>query len=142
MPDDGQLLDPPKPADKPKPRYGHRAELIRQLHDRNPKMPPSVIAKKVGCAPGHVTDTLKRYLNGIQLSDLDEFRSDKPAIFEAIQHRTLASISDEHLANASYLQLVTGAAILEDKLRLMSGLPTSIHVTALVDLAEVLRSRE
>lgn len=105
-------------------------------------MPPSVIAKKVGCAKSNVSYVLNKYLNGIEPAELEDFRAEKANAFEALQLRTLASITDKDIRNASYLQRVTGAAIIQDKLQLMNGLPTSIHVTALLDIADLLRKRE
>ena len=118
------------------------APKIRALRERYPEMSQSAIARRVGCRPSNVTGVLKTYLNGIPEADLEQFRVCKTEVLEAIQHRTLSSITPAHLAKASALQLVTAAAILEDKIRLRQGQPTSIHANLLVDLAEVLRQRD
>ena len=51
----------------------------------------------------------------------------------------VVGIDDEKISKANVLQLSTSAGILIDKAALMSGQPTSIHVTALVDVLDVLR---
>jgi len=116
--------------------------MIRKLRDRNPNMPQAVIAKKTGCSEANVSQVLKSYLKEITPDELNQFRADKPAILESVQHRALSSLTPEHFTNASFQQIVTGVAILQDKIQLMSGLPTSIHVTALVDVLEQLRKRD
>lgn len=130
------------PADTPKPRKGERAAQIRSLAVRYPELSHSDIAKTVGCDPSNVPRVLNTFLGTKSLDNLEEFRADKTQIFEALQYRALSSITDESLAKANPLQLITGAAILQDKIQLMSGLPTSIHVTALLDIADMLRKRE
>ena len=136
---DGILIEPDAP---PAPRKGERADMIRHLYERNPRTPRAVIARKVGCTEGNVSQVLKSYLQGITPDELSDFRENKPAIFEALQHRTLASITAEDITKASYMQRVTGAAILQDKVSLMRGQPTSIHVHALVDVLDALRRRD
>jgi len=106
-------------------------------------MPQSVIAEKVGCSQANVTQVLKRYVKNVTPEELADFREYKPDILEAVQHTALASLTPAHYSNSSFMQIVTGVAIIQDKLQLMSGLPTSIHVTALVDvLGELRRRRE
>ena len=130
------------PAEQPKPRKGERAAKIRQLALRHPELSQADIAKKVGCKPQNVSGVLATFLADKKYDELQEFRENKTEIFEAVQYNALASITSDHLRNASFQQLVTGAAILQDKIQLMSGLPTSIHVTALVDVLEQLRKRD
>jgi hypothetical protein len=124
------------------PRWGERAEHIRLLHDRYPAMPPSVIADKVGCDPSNVTRVISRYVKAVSLEELQDFQGSKADIYDAIQHKALASVTEESMSKCNGLQLVTMAAILEDKSRLVRGQPTSIHVHALVDVLEALRQRE
>ena len=96
----------------------------------------------MGCKPQNVSGVLSTFLAEKPYSDLQDFRENKVDIFEAVQYKALSSITPEHYSNASFQQLITGAAILQDKIQLMSGLPTSIHVTALVDVLEQLRKRD
>jgi len=114
------------------------AEHIRLLHDRFPAMGASAIANKVGCDESTVRGVLSRYTRSCSLEQLREFQANEADILDAIREKTLASITDEKLANATYLQLVTGAAILIDKSRLLKGQPTSIHVTALVNVLDAI----
>jgi len=124
------------------PRWGERAAEIRKLSLRYPELSPSDIARKVGCTPDNVYQVLSRFLGKNTTDELSTFQENKPDLLEALQYRTLASITDSDITNASYLQRITGAAIIEDKIRLMRGQPTSIHVHALVDVLDALRMRE
>ena len=124
------------------PRWGERAEHIRLLHDRYPAMPPSVIANKVGCDPSNVTRVINRYVKSVSLEELQDFQSTKADIYDAMQHKALSSITDESLSKCNALQLVTVAAILEDKNRLVRGQPTAIHAHVLVDVLAMLRERD
>ena len=129
------------PPDRPKPRKGERAAQIRMLADRYPGLPRAAIARKVGCTPSNVTTVLNTYLNGTQPAELTEFQSSKAQIYDALQHRVLSSITHEKLDKANLLQTVTAAAILEDKSRLAQGQPTSYHVTALLDVLDLVRQQ-
>ena len=128
-------------SDPTEPRWGSRAEQIRDLAVSEPGISQVEIAERVGCTQGNVSDVLKRFLRDHSLSELQAFQENKAVIFEAMQYRTLASISDADIAKASYLQRITGAAILEDKIRLSRGQPTSMHVTALLDVAAMIREK-
>src|ERR1017187_6181289 len=93
--------------------FGQRtgaAEHIRLLHDRFPAMGNTAIANKVGCDESNVRRVLSRYVRDCSLEDLKDFQANEPDILDAIRHKTLASITDDKLATASYLQLVTGSA--------------------------------
>jgi hypothetical protein len=129
-------------ADAPQYRRGERSTLIKYLHDRYPELRPFQIAKRVGCGQDHVAHVLNRYVKGVTPEELRDFQANEPDILDAFRHKTLASITDADLEKASFLQKVTGAAILLDKSRLLNGQPTSIHVTALVDLVGLLRSEQ
>ena len=126
------------------PQFGAQtgaAEHIRLLHDRFPAMSNTAIAKKVGCDESNVRRVLQRYVRACSVEELRDFQANEVDIVDAIRERTLASITEDKLANASYSQLVMGHAILLDKSRLMRGQPTSIHVHALVDVLDALRMR-
>ena len=118
------------------------AEHIRLLHDRFPAMGATAIANKVGCDESNVRRVLSRYVRECSLEELQDFQTNEPDILDAIRHKTLSSLTDEKIATASYLQLVTGAAILMDKSRLLRGQPTTIHAHVLVDVLAMLRDRD
>ena len=139
---DGILIEPDAPGTATKPRHGERAAQIRKMALRYPELSNRQIAKRVGCNPANVDQIMRRFLGKEPTEDLAAFRSNKPDILEAVQLRTLASITDADISNASYLQRVTGFAILQDKVSLMRGQPTSIHVHALVDVLDALRRRD
>ena len=118
------------------------AEHIKLLHDRYPALGASAIANKVGCDESTVRDVvIARYSRNCSLEHLRQFQANEADILDAIREETLASITGEKIANATYLQLVTGAAILMDKSRLLQGQPTSIHVHALMDVAAMIREK-
>ena len=58
-----------------------------------------------------------------------------------MQMRALASVTQDKLRKSSAGSLVTVAAILEDKARLVRGQATSINVQALLEVAELIRQR-
>ena len=139
-PDAGIIADAVLPP--PAPPTGTRAAAIRKMAVRYPELSQGEIARRVGCSPQNVSEVLETFLAGTSLANLEDFRSNKPSILEAVQFRALASISQEKLDNQSALQLITGAAILQDKLQVLRGQPTSIHVHALVDVLDALRRRD
>ena len=126
----------------PSPAKGEKAAKVRRLRERYPELSQAAIARRVGCSEGNVSQVLKTYMKDIQSSDLDEFRADKANICEVVQHRLLSSLTGSKVDNMSGLQAITGFAILQDKVSLMRGQPTSIHVHALVDVLDALRRRD
>ena len=129
-------------AQAPKPRRGERAAMIRYFHHKYPELSNTAIAQRVGCDSTNVDQVLRRYLGTHSVADLREYQANEPDILDAVRMRSIASITDEDIAKAPFLARVTGAAILLDKSRLLNGQPTSIHVTALVDLGGLLRSEQ
>ncbi len=138
----GQVTQP-APSNQPIPgRKRGLAPLIRSTKLRYPELSDAEIAKRVGCTGQNVGQVLSAFLSDKTLEQMQDFRESKAEIFEAVQYRTLASITQEDIAKASYLQRITGAAILEDKIRLLRGQPTSIHFHTLLDIAEMLKAQE
>jgi hypothetical protein len=117
------------------------APLIRATKLRYPELSDAEIAKRVGCTGQNVGQVLSAFLSDKTFEDVLEFRDSKAQIFEAVQYRTLASITEEDIAKASYLQRITGAAILQDKIQLIRGQPTSIHVHALIDVLDAIAAK-
>ena len=75
-------------------------------------------------------------------SELRDFQANKADIYDAVQLRALASVTPDKLRKSSAGSLVTVAAILEDKARLIRGQATSIHVQALLDVADLIREQD
>ena len=133
---------PPAPSNQPIPgRKRGLAPLIRSTKLRYPELSDAEIAKRVGCTGQNVGKVLSAFLSDKTFEDVLEFRDSKAQIFEAVQYRTLASITEEDIAKASYLQRITGAAILQDKIQLIRGQPTSIHVHALIDVLDAIAAK-
>ena len=149
--DSGSEGDPGLIADSilgaPKPRHGERSALIKLLYDRFPAMPKVAIARRVEevtgapCGQDHVAHVISRYVKSVSPEELSDFQANKADIFDAVQHKALASLTDESWAKCSALQVVTAAAILEDKSRLVRGQPTSMHMHVLMDVANMMRER-
>jgi len=124
------------------PPKGVRAALIRKTKLRYPELSDSQIARHVGCSRSNVHQVLKSFLVDRSEAELRDFQANKADIYDAVQLRALACVTQEKLRKSSAGSLVTIAAILEDKARLMNGQPTSFHVTALVDLVGMLRREQ
>jgi hypothetical protein len=72
-------------------------------------------------------------------AELHDFQANKADIYDAVQMRALASVTQAKLQKSSAPALVTAAAILEDKARLVRGQATGINVQVLLDIAEMIR---
>ena len=80
------------------------------------------IATQVGCSRQNVSDRLQRAnIDGLQM-----YSKHKASVFEAKQKQILDSITEDKIANMSAAQAVVGAAIFEDKIRLIRGQATEI----------------
>src|SRR3974390_3538026 len=85
----GELL----PADRPKPRKGERAAMIRQLAVRFPEFSKADIARQVESHPTNVDRVLSRYLGNVhKMESLREFQSNRSDIYDAVSMRMLSSI--------------------------------------------------
>lgn len=109
---------------------------------RHPELSHSQIARRVGCSPSNVTCVLKTFLGKNSDAQLADFQDNKADIYDAIQHRVLASITDKKLGKTGVRDAVVAAGILEDKARLVRGQATGINVTVLMDVVEAIRSRQ
>lgn len=115
------------------------APQIRKLKTRYPELSNSAIAKRVGCTTTNVEQVLQRFLGKGSVDDLRSFQEHKADVYDAIQQRLLLSVTQAKINKTPAVQAITGAAILEDKARLIRGQATSINMTAVVDLIEVMR---
>ncbi len=136
----GQVVrSPVQPESGAKPPYGARAVLIRKLKLRYPELSEAQLARRAGCSPSNVHQVLRSFLVDRTQDELREFQANKADIYDAVQMRALASVTQEKLRKSSAGSLVTVAAILEDKARLIRGQATSINVQALLEVAELIR---
>jgi hypothetical protein len=122
-----------------KPKPGARAAQVRALALRYPELGPSALAKRVGCTPQSATSALKRFLANHSEDDLRSFQTSKADVYDAIQQRCLESVTASKLRKASATSLVTSAAILQDKSRIIRGMPTSLDVHVLIDILSEIR---
>ena len=133
---------PPAPSNQPIPgRKRGLAPLIRATKLRYPGLSNAEIGKRVGCSPSNVHQVLSAFLHGHSERELRDFQANKADIYDAVQMRALASVTQEKLRKSSAGSLVTVAAILEDKARLIRGQATSIHVSALIDVLDLIRQQ-
>ena len=123
------------------PPKGVRAALIRKTKLRYPELSEAEIAKRVGCSPSNVHQVLMTFLANRTESELRDFQANKADIYDAVQMRALASVTQEKLRKSSAGSLVTVAAILEDKARLIRGQATSFHISALLDVLDLIRQQ-
>ena len=118
------------------------APLIRRTKTRYPELSEAQIAKRVGCSPSNVHQVLTPFLHGHSEQELRDFQANKADIYDAVQMRALACVTQDKLRKSSAGSLVTAAAILEDKARLVRGQPTSLHVHALIDVLAAIKAKE
>jgi hypothetical protein len=116
---------------------GRRAIALKLAH---PELSDAKIAERVGCRPSNVSSVLGRFLGDHSEEELKSFQNAKAEIFDALQMRSLMSITQEDIAKAPFLPRITGAAILEDKARLIRGQATQINVSVLLDAVEAVRA--
>lgn len=116
------------------------APRIRRMKLQYPELSEGQIAKRVGCSPANVHNVLKRFLGQEHAEfDLKEYQESKADIYDAIQMRTLVSITNADIAKAPLMARVTSAAILEDKARTIRGQATQINVNVLLDAVNAVR---
>lgn len=116
------------------------APQIRKMAIQYPELSHSEIARAVGCNPSNVTIVLKTFLGNTSEESLRDFQASKADVYDALQQRLLLSITQEKIDKTKPMEAITGAAILEDKARLVRGQATAINMTAVVDLIEVMRA--
>ena len=92
----------------------------------------SEIGKVVGCSEQNVS----KRIQSMELESLSNFRDNKDHVFEHLQRKIVKSIGDGQLNSMSGLQLITGAAILQDKIQVIRGLSSEIvdHRVLTLDL--------
>ena len=132
-----------QPTDAPTLKASHRglAPKIRKLKLKHPELSHSDIARKVGCSPSNVTCVLKTFLGKTTEAELKDFQESKADVYDALQVRLLSSLTPAKIEKAKPMEIITGAAILEDKARLVRGQATGINVTVLMDVVEAMRAR-
>jgi hypothetical protein len=130
-----QIIDAPRIAG----RKSGAAPRIRKMKLQYPELSEADIAKRVGCTPSNVHVVLKKFLGDHSEAELRQFQENKADIFDSLQLRTLMSITQEDIAKAPLLPRITGAAILEDKARVIRGQATQINVNVLLDAVAAVR---
>ena len=132
------IVDP----DKPKPRKGEMAAQVRRLKTRYPEMTAYAIAKRVGCSENSARGVLRTFLGTHTEDTLRQYQAAKADVCDSIAMRCLENVTDEKLAKTPAVSLITGAAIMIDKSQLLSGQPTSINMTAFVDVLEAIKAQQ
>jgi AraC-like DNA-binding protein len=125
------------------PLTSHRgcAPAIRSIALKYPELSEAQIADQVGCSPSNVHQVLKTFLANRTEEQLRDFQQDKADIYDSLQFRILESITDEKLQKSPAMALVTAAAILEDKARLVRGQATGISMIQMLDVVEAIKAQ-
>lgn len=126
-----------------KVKASHRgcAPAIRKMSLDYPEMSDTNIARVVGCSPQNVRGVLDSFLGNTSEESLRSFQENKADVYDALQHRLLLSLTQEKIDKSKPMEIITGAAILEDKARLVRGQATGINVSVLMDVVEAIRTR-
>jgi hypothetical protein len=114
---------------------------IRKMALTYPELSNSEIARTVGCSHQNVSEVLATFLAGTTPEALADFQSNKADVYDALQHRLLLSLTQDKIDKSKPMEIITGAAILEDKARLVRGLATGINVSVLMDVVDAIRSK-
>jgi hypothetical protein len=136
-----------KPESAPNPpairKNAHKgtAAMIRKTYMRYPELNHSEIARRVGCVPQNVDDVLGRFLGNKKIEELRGFQTNKADIYDIKQLQLLESVTADKISKMQARDAIVGAAILEDKARLVRGQATGINVQVLMDVAELIRSK-
>jgi len=118
-----------------------RAAMIRRIATSYPKITQRAIARRVGCSQQNVHKVLKRFLAHSE-KDLQDFQARKADVYDSLQLRFLESVTDEKIAKMAPKDAIIGAAILEDKARLVRGQATGINIQVLLDVAAMIRRED
>ncbi len=116
-----------------------KQELILKTKSEHPDLNTVEIGVLADCNHSTVVRTLARY--GINLNDLQEYKSKRADIFAGLQHRLLASCTDEDIKKAPMGSRVLAAAQLYDKERLELDKSTS-NVGVLVDVIKRIQAQD
>jgi hypothetical protein len=117
------------------------APSIRKMAVAYPELSNSEIARAVGCSVQNVSCVLQSFLAGTSPDTLREFQESKADVYDALQLRMLGSLTQDKIDKSKPMEIITGAAILEDKARLVRGQATGINVNILMDVVEAMRAR-
>jgi hypothetical protein len=101
------------------PRTKHPTELqqkIIEINQSHPTLNKNEIAAVAGCDHAHVVRTLQTY--GLIKKDVDNYISNRAAIFAGMQHRLINSLTEEDIKKTPVGSRVLAVAQLYDKERL------------------------
>jgi len=128
---------PQKPSEQPQehtiyPTSPKGIDIADLLAYRKKGLSSSEIGAIVGCSSQNVLARLAAE----EIETLDNFRDNKDTVFEHLQRKVVKTIGDDQLKSMSGLQLITGAAILQDKIQVIRGLSSEIidHRVLTLDL--------
>lgn len=129
----------PPVISKPVGRHTGKAPLIRKIALEHPEFSEGQVAKLVDCDPANVHRVLDTFRTKFSKAQLAQFQESKADIYDALQYRALASVSDEALENASVRDKAVAAGIWEDKARVIRGQATQINVNVLLDAVQAIK---
>ena len=104
------------------------------LHYRAKGLSTTEIGKLTGCTHSNVVQRLQ----DAELESTENFATYKDKVFEHTQRKLVNKLTGEKLNAMSGLQLITGMAILQDKIQAIRGQATEIieHRNITIDLSK------
>jgi len=106
-----------------KPRQP-KVDKVKALAMVRGGMTQTAVAEEFGVTIHAINKLIKR--TNDNKPALQDYKDNKAEVFENIQAELLQAVDGEKLKAASAQQLITSAAILQDKIQVLRGQPTSI----------------
>jgi hypothetical protein len=89
----------------------------------NPQLNNTQIGKLINTPRETVSKVLTRY--GIDMGAVESYQKHRADIFDALQHRIIASVTDDDINKATLMQRMASVGVLYDKMRIERGLSDS-----------------
>ncbi len=92
--------------------------------------------EEIAALTGKCRQTVSNLIHKADLDGLDTFEANRDKVFASKQREIVNSLTDAKIKDMSGLQLITGAAILQDKIQVIRGQATVIidHRVMVLDL--------
>ena len=120
---------------KPTPKQ----ERILNAKQDHPELTTREIAAICDTGHSHVIATFQRYM--ISQIETNDYKSHRADIFAGIQHKILASVSDDDIKKASLFQKAGVVGLLYDKERLERDMSTANIASFTADIAAYKRAK-
>src|SRR5271157_1611848 len=148
----GSTTLPPTPAAPPKRKHVRAPQSTRKGGEplTTEQQQQAATLSAAGWSTNKISKTIGRSRNAVKRhlatpEAIAEVRDERAGLVEIYRDKARAcvvAIDDDKIAKASALQLATASGICLDKSLLLAGRPTSIHVVALLEVAELIREQD